>query len=263
MWSHRPSFSIALLCASRFIHHYDRLFARVPPRPLEAPNLTVSRHSIASGNSVLDAIHVEPVAQPARASVLICHGIGEVATQWFPIQSIFADAGIASLVFDYSGYGRSTGQIHWSQFEQDAISAFQLLRRLAPSGPTSLLGFSLGSGIVPAIASRVEADRIVLCAGFTSFRAAAHAVGVPTFLAPLVPPIWNAEESLPDCNVPVLVVHSTADKLFPVQMAHDVVSWCGENSELLLVHDIGHNEPFYKPDLSYWGQIISRITAGL
>ncbi len=257
MWSHRPAFTFTLQCASRIIWVYDRLFRKTPPRPLEAPNLLASRQTIPSGNSVLDAVFVEPVAQPARASVLICHGIGEVAKQWFPIQRFFADAGISSLVFDYSGYGRSTGCPSWTQCEQDGISAFQLLKRLAPSGPVTLLGFSLGAGVVPAIVDRVEADRLVLCAGFSSFRAAARAVGVPAFLSSLVPPIWDAAASLPSCKLPVLVVHSTADGLFPVEMARDIVSSCGGNAELLLVHGIGHNEPFYKPDLSYWGPIIA------
>jgi pimeloyl-ACP methyl ester carboxylesterase len=257
MWSHRPSFTFTLQCASRIIWLYDRLFRTIPAWPLVAPNLTASRHAIPSGTSVLDAVFVEPVAQSARASVLICHGIGEVATQWFPIQRLFADAGISSLVFDYSGYGRSTGRPSWTQCEQDAISAFQLLRRLAPSGSVTLLGFSLGTGVVPAIANRVEADRLVLCAGFSSFRAAARAVGIPAFLSPLVPPIWDTAASLPSCKLPVLVVHSTADGLFPVEMAHNIVSSCAGNVELLLVHGIGHNEPFYKPGLSYWGPIIS------
>jgi len=261
MWSHRPAFTITLLCASRLVRLYDRFFRRTPAWPLVAPNLSASRHSIHSGNSVLDAVFVEPVAEPARASVVICHGIGEVVTQWFPIQRLFADAGISSLVFDYSGYGRSTGRPNWIQCEQDGISAFQLLKRLAPSGPVTLLGFSLGTGVVPAIVSRVNADRMVLCAGFSSFRAAARAVGVPAFLSSLVPPIWDAATSLPNCKLPVLVVHSTADGLFPVEMARDIVSSCGGNVELLLVHGIGHKEPFYKPDLSYWGPIISRITA--
>lgn len=257
MWSHRPSFAITLWCASRFIHLRDRLLGRIPAQPAEAPHLSVSHHSIPSGNSVLDAVYVEPVEHPARASVLICHGIGEVAPQWFPIQQIFAEAGIASLVFDYSGYGCSTGRIHWSQLEQDAVSAFHLLERLAPAGPISLLGFSLGTGIIPAIVNQVKADRLVLCAGFTSFRAATRAVGVPAFLSPLVPPIWNAEDSLPNCRLPVLVVHSTADRLFPAQMAREVVSWCGGNAELLLMPGLSHNEPFYKPTLSYWGPIRS------
>ncbi len=259
MWSHRPSFTLTLLCASRMIHIRDRLLGRIPAWPVEAPNLSASRHAISSGTSVLVAVYVEPVAQPARASVLICHGIAEVVTQWFPIQRFFADAGISSLVFDYSGYGRSTGRPDWTQCEQDGLSAFEFLKRRAPSGPISLLGFSLGTGIASAIVNRVEADRLILCAGFTSFRAAAHVAGVPKFLSPLVPPIWDAAVSLPNCKLPVLVVHSTADRLFPAQMARDVAGWCGGSAELILVHGSGHNEPFYKPDLAYWGPIISRI----
>jgi pimeloyl-ACP methyl ester carboxylesterase len=261
MWSHSPSFSITLLCASRLVNLRDGLLGRTSARPSEAPGVTATRHSILSGNSLLDAVFVEPAEDPARASVLICHGIGEIVPQWFPIQRILAEAGVASLVFDYSSYGLSTGHIRWTQLEQDAISSFQLLELLAPPGPISLLGFSLGTGIVPAIVSRVNADRLVLCAGFTSFRAAARALGIPAFLSPLVPPIWDAQESLPSCNLPVLVVHSTRDWLFPVQMAHDLVSWCGGNARLLLMPGLGHNEPFYRPHLSYWGPISSFLVS--
>ena len=261
MWSHRPSFTVTLLCASRLVNLRDAMLGRIRPQPEDAPDVSASRHSILSGNSLLDAVYVKPVTHPARASVLICHGIGEIAPQWFPIQRILAEAGVASLVFDYSGYGRSTGHIDWTQLEQDAISAFQLLERLAPPGPISLLGFSLGTGIAAEIVSRVNADRLVLCAGFTSFRAAARALGIPALLSPLVPPIWNAEESLPNCKLPVLVVHSTKDWLFPAQMAHDLVNWCGGNAQLLLMPGLGHNEPFYKPHLSYWGPISSFLVS--
>lgn len=255
MWCHRPSFTVTLQCASRIIQLRDRLFGKVAAQSADAPGLAVTRHSIASGNSVLDAVYVEPRSQPARASVLICHGIGEIVPQWFPIQRLLAEAGVASLVFDFSGYGRSTGRPDWTQLEQDAISAFHLLERVAQTGSHALLGFSLGTGVVPAIVNQVKADRLVLCAGFPSFRAAARSVGVQAFLSPLVPDIWNAEDSLPGCGLPVLVVHSTTDGLFPVQMAHEVVSLCGGNAELLLMPGLSHNEPFYNPQLSYWGPI--------
>jgi uncharacterized protein len=260
MRSHRPSFTVVLTVASRLIRLRDRLLGRMHSDRVDSPGLSSVRYSIPSGNNLLDAFYVEPTAQPARASVLICHGIGEVADQWFPIQRILAEGAVASLVFDYSGYGRSTGFIDWTQCEQDAISAFQLLRRLSPPRPRSVLGFSLGTGVVPAVIDRLEADRVVLCAGFTSFREAAHSIGIPRALSRLVPPIWNSEESLRNCSLPLLVVHSTGDGYFPVQMARDLASWSGGSARLIVVPGMEHNEPFYKPDLSYWGPVISFLT---
>jgi hypothetical protein len=229
---------------------------------MDSPGLTSVRCSIPSGNNLLEAFYVAPTAQPARASVLICHGIGELADQWFPIQRILAEGAVASLVFDYSGYGSSTGSIDWTQCEQDAISAFQHLKRLAPPGPVSVLGFSLGTGVVPAVIDQLEADRVVLCAGFTSFREAAHSIGIPRLLSRLIPPIWDSKESLRDCKLPLLVMHSTGDGYFPVQMARDLASWSGGCARLIVVPGAGHNEPFYKPGLSFWGPIVSFLAGG-
>jgi len=94
---------------------------------------------------------------------------------------------------------------------------------------------------------------------FSSIRRSALPVALPAFLSAPVPPIWDAAASLPNCKLPVLVVHSTVDRFFPVEMAREIVSLCGGNSELPLLHGMGHNEPFYKPDLSYLGPMIFRI----
>jgi pimeloyl-ACP methyl ester carboxylesterase len=59
--------------------------------------------------------------------------------------------------------------------------------------------------------------------------------------------------------LPVIVVHGQKDRLFPVQMARDLVACCPGPAELLVVPNLAHNQPFRKPHLSYWGLIISRI----
>jgi hypothetical protein len=261
MWTHRPSFTVALTVAYRVIHLRDRLLRRIPSRRDAAPGISATQYSIPSGKNLVDAIYVEPTAQPARASVLICHGIGEVVSQWFLIQQILAENAVASLVFDYSGYGCSTGHVDSIQCEQDAISAFRFLESLAPPRPISILGFSLGTGIVPAIIDQLKADRMVLCAPFTSFRDAALEIGIPRWLSPLVPCIWNSRESLRNCRLPALVVHSTGDRLFPLQMARELASLCGPNAKLLVVPGVAHNQPFRRPDLSYWGPIVSFLTS--
>ncbi len=222
MQLHRFLFTATLTCTSRVVQIRDRLLGRIPRTRLECAGIAVAKRLIPSGKNQLDAVFVRPSNTLPQAAVLICHGIGEVVSQWFPIQRIFAENGIASLVFDYSGYGRSTGFIDSTQCEQDAIAAFEVLRHLAPAIPISLLGFSLGTGVAPAILDRVEADRLVLCGGYSSFRKAARAAWIPGFLSPLVPPIWSAADALRDCCLPILIVQGDRDRLFPMQMGHDL-----------------------------------------
>ena len=122
------AFTISLTIASRVVQLRDRLLGRIPRSRPDCPSLRAIQHAIPSGSNILDGVYVEPADSAPRSALLICHGIGEIVPQWFPIQRIFAENGIASLVFDYSGYGRSTGHIDFRQCEQDAISSFQFLQ---------------------------------------------------------------------------------------------------------------------------------------
>ena len=178
--AHRVSFSFAISCISRFMILRDRALGwtkrgRVPTGIHER----ASRHAIPSAAHVLDAVFVEPVRIPAHAAILLCHGIGETVEQWFGVQQLLAANGVASLVFDYSGYGKSTGKPHWEQFELDAIAAFAALEKLAPKLPVSVLGFSLGTGVATATIDRLAAHRLILCEAFTSFRGATVSIGIP------------------------------------------------------------------------------------
>lgn len=249
-------FTTTLTITSRVVQVRDHLLGRVPHSRPECTTVVATQQAIRSGKNLLDAVYVEPASRLPRSAILICHGIGEVVSQWFSIQRIFAENGIASLVFDYSGYGRSTGRPHWLQCEQDAVASFQHLQQLAPEMPISLLGYSLGTGVAPAILDRVAPDRLILCAGYTSFRSAARSAWIPPFLSPLVPPIWSAENALRKCAVPILVVQGEHDRLFRTQMAHDLVACSGGRAELLVLPARSHNQPVYFPEMNYWGPII-------
>jgi uncharacterized protein len=260
MRTQRIIFALSLTCITRVTALRDRLLGRIGRGRFEdSPDALASQHRIPSGGNVLDAVFVKPAAGPVQAVVLICHGIGEIVEHWLAVQQLLAASGVASLVFDYSGYGRSTGFVNAKQLEQDAVFAFEYLQHLMPSFPVTLFGFSLGSGIAAAIVHRVAANRLMLCAAFTSFRAAARSIGVPNRAVAVLPSIWHAEEALRNCSVPVLIVHGEKDELFPVQMALDLKTYCGQNAELIVISGLSHNEPFYRPELSYWGIILSRL----
>jgi uncharacterized protein len=259
MTLHRILFTTALTCTSRVVQMRDHLLGRVPRSRPECETVRATQQTIRSGKNLLDGVYVGPASSLPRAAMLICHGIGEVVAQWFPVQRIFAENGIASLAFDYSGYGRSTGFIDWLQCERDAVASFHAVEDLAPGVPISLLGFSLGSGVAPAILNRVTPDRLILCAGYTSFRHAARAAWIPGFLGPIVPPIWSAEEALQNRNLPILIVQGDHDRLFNMRMAQKLVACCGGRAELLVLPARSHNYPVYHPQANYWSPIMQWV----
>jgi uncharacterized protein len=191
--------------------------------------------------------------------LLICHGIGETVDHWIAAQALLARHGVTSLVFDYSGYGRSPGPVDWRRCEENAIAAFHFLRSFTPALPISILGFSMGSGIAAAVAGRIPAERLILCSAFTSYREAACVLGMPRRFAAVLPPIWDGAAVLPQCAQPVLVVHCDRDRAFPVWMAERLADLCNGRAELIVVPNHAHNQAFYRPSAEYWNHILARL----
>lgn len=254
------AFRVSVAAISRTFAVRDRLLGRM--RRIHAAasrDAQIARQTIPSDGRHLDAVFVQPSGEPARAALLICHGIGETVDHWIAAQALLARQGVASLVFDYAGYGRSPGPVDWRRCEANARDAFESLRSLAPGLPRSVLGFSMGSGIAAAIAGHVPAERLILCSAFTSYREAARVLGCPRALTAALPPIWDGAASLGSCAMPVLIVHSGEDRAFPVWMASRLATFCEPRAELVVVPDHAHNEAFYRPSLTYWSHILDRI----
>jgi alpha/beta superfamily hydrolase len=251
-------FSIAVTGISRFVLLRDRLAGK-NSKKLKTPgrDITVTRTSIPSGDHLLDAVLVKPELE--RARLLICHGIGETVGHWTGVQHLLAEHGVGSLVFDYSGYGRSTGIFQARQAESDAISAFQWFQQLTPALPISVLGFSLGSGVAGSIIEKVEAKSLILCAAFTSLRQAAVSCGVPKRLSFVVPEIWQTVNALRAYRGDVLIVHGDRDRLFPTQMANALFAVREAGSKLVIVPDLSHDEPYRRPEFAYWKAILEYI----
>jgi homoserine acetyltransferase len=74
-----------------------------------------------------------------------------------------------------------------------------------------------------------------------------------------VPDVWRAAEAMRALTVPVCVMHSDGDRLFPVAMAEEIAAACGERGELVVVSGLAHNEPFLKAVERYWEPIVQRM----
>jgi uncharacterized protein len=197
-------------------------------------------------------------------AVLICHGIGETVEQWSAVQAYLLEHGVGSMVFDYSGYGASSGEISVEHFAEDLVSAYaELKRRVGTLTPVFVLGFSLGSGVAGSSAGLLAPPPagLFLCEAFTSLREAASAAGVPRLLIGALPDVWRTVDAMKDIRLPVCVVHSDGDKLFPLEMPRRIADACGGWGELVVVRDLNHNGPYLRPSDSYWIPIVDRLMA--
>ena len=209
------------------------------------------RFTLLSGGRRLSAVYVS--AGQGTPVFLICHGIGERVEYWGDVQRLLKEMGISSMVFNYTGFGASSGTVRTACCEEDAVTAFsELINRGARS--IFLLGFSLGSGVASAIAARVDTDGLILCEGFSSLRDAAGAVGLPRSLTFFAEDVWPTAKLVSELDLPVLVVHSDADGLFPVSMAVRVTKAC-RRGESMILKGFGHNAPIFAAAESYWGPI--------
>ena len=45
-------------------------------------------------------------------------------------------------------------------------------------------------------------------------------------------------------------------------MAEELAGYCGPRCELIVVPNLAHNQPFYRPTMDYWGLIADWLSLG-
>jgi alpha-beta hydrolase superfamily lysophospholipase len=239
--------------------------ARRPPLP-DVPAAAVSDFSFASGDRILSGNCV--TASPAAPAVLVFHGDDEDLDDWVSPQTLLYRHGISSCVFDYSGYGSSTGRPRISRLRQDALEAY---RRFVAATPMAsrryVAGVSLGSGVLLDVAAELRPAPValVIIAGFASARDAAVITGrVSPWLAWALPNPWDNERRLRDLRLPLLLVHSRADEVIPFSHAERLARAASGPHTLVALDRVPHDAAIVPQwETAVWSPIVAYVhTAG-
>jgi fermentation-respiration switch protein FrsA (DUF1100 family) len=184
-------------------------------------------------------------APQAQGVVLFLHGNAGNLSQRLDSIAMFHRLGYAVLIFDYRGYGRSSGKPSEAGLHLDAETAWAYLTEVRGIAPDDivLFGESLGGALAAHLAARQRPGALVLASAFTS---------VPDLAAdlyPWLPARWLARlrydtrAALARVDCPVLVAHSPDDEIIPYHHGQELYAAASEPKMFLALAG-GHNDGF-------------------
>lgn len=196
-------------------------------------------------------------------TVLFTHGNGGNVTSQAGFMRPFLAAGFDALVFDYRGYGASSGQPSESGLYSDAAAAFEYLTttRGVRSDQVLIVGHSLGSAVATELASRREPAGLILAAPFSSFPEAmnAHAPWIPVGLFRWKDERFDAGSRIGRVSVPILVVSGAEDRLVPESVSRPLYEAAPAHKSWVDVPG-GHNTVFSSDQFA---RALARFTSGM
>jgi pimeloyl-ACP methyl ester carboxylesterase len=161
----------------------------------------------------------------AKDTIMFFHGNGGNLTNNFGRVAIAKKMGYNIAIFDYRGYGKSTGEIKKeSDIYEDAESVYEYLveKQKIPRNSIIFWGQSLGGAIAMEMTKRYPANKLILESTFTSLNNATPDIfkyGVPSFLKKYK---FNNLEKIAGIETPVLIIHSLEDEIIPYQNGLDL-----------------------------------------
>lgn len=172
-------------------------------------------------------------------ALIFAHGNAELIDHWVDEFAGFASSGLAVLLVEYPGYGRSQGHPSQKTIRITFETAYDLLAKRPDVDPSRivLMGRSLGGGAACELAKTRPGAALVLVSTFTSVRRLAKRFLVPT---PLIRDRFENLSVVRSFPGPVLVVHGRDDTLIPLD--HGLTLFRGASQGHMITYRCGHND---------------------
>jgi uncharacterized protein len=250
---------------SHLLYPGDRLPYVLPEQIKPRPTDLKIRVLNSSTNETLHAWHFATPQKKRNGLVVLFHGNGQNLTTHFFFFKWMTDYGYDFLIFDYRGYGASSGERASQQKTvEDGISVFDYIHKNFPEVPVVAIGQSLGSAVLGRTLQELKkSDRIdqlpqfvVFDSSFISYQAAARStLSQRWFLYPLKPLTyfaidddWSPKSSLKDQpTIPALFFHNEGDRIIRIDLGREAYeAWLGPK---FFIQDKsgGHTSAFADP----------------
>jgi len=206
-------------------------------------------------------------AGPNHPVLLWCHGnAGNISHRLENIRRL-SQRGISIFIFDYRGYGRSTGVPSEAGLYQDALASYDYLIHVRKISPERLIlfGRSLGAGVAGEVAVQRPSAGLILEGSFPSIQAMSdhHYFGLPARW--VMDLDFNLAQKVRALHVPLLVIHGGQDSIVPIALGKQVFDAANEPKQWYVVSGAEHNdlpfvggEPYFREIDTFLQRVLSK-----
>jgi len=175
--------------------------------------------------------------------LLLCHGnAGNVGDRVLHAALLTA-AGFDVLLFDYRGYGRSSGRPSEAGTYRDARAALRCLLEQPGVDPARLLylGESLGGAVALDLALERPPAGLVLLSAFTGVRELGR-LHYPFVPAALIPDAYPTLRRVRELDAPLLLLHGDRDEIVPLSQGRALFEAAPGPKQIHVFPGLGHND---------------------
>lgn len=188
----------------------------------------------------LNGLHFRQ-AEP-RGLVFFLHGNGGNLESWTTNIDFYRRVNYDLFIFDYRGYGKSTGHIQSeAQLHDDVQMAWQSAAPQYDAKPIVIYGRSLGAALAAKLAVDVDADLLILVSPFSSMVAMARRQ-YPLLPDWLVRYPLRTDHLIGDIQTTTLFVHGDKDEFIPLTHSRALRNMANMPRKLLVIEGAGHND---------------------
>ena len=152
-----------------------------------------------------------------------------------------ATRGYGVVLFDYRGYGDSSGNPSEEGLARDAAAVVEFAIRAAPDSPTVYFGESFGAAVAIRLAVEEPPAVLVLRSPFTSLADVARA-HYPLPLGWLLRDRYVSESTITGLNVPTLVIAGSDDEIVPTSQSRRIHAAAPGPKDLVIIEGADHND---------------------
>jgi uncharacterized protein len=196
----------------------------------------------------INALHFK--VPDSKGVIFYFHGNAGAMDSWGEVNETFSRYGYDLFIFDYRGYGKSTGPLSEEALHRDGKFLYDHLLTKYPENKIVVYGRSLGTGFATKVASLTNPKMLILETPYSSFQSVSKHYFPFLPVSVILRYKIRTDKWITSVKAPVLIFHGTADEVVPYNESVKLSRLIKKDDVFVSIPDGTHSDLIHYPAMT-------------